>query len=402
MRYLVGGHTALREPDLAAQLHHGLTTGRLRFHTTLDTATEAQIVVLCLPTPALFDGSADLTAILQCVATLRSTLRPGTVIIIKSTVPIGTHAHVTKTLARQDIPVVSNPEFLREGHAVYDFLHPARIVLGSRDPAAAKLIASLYAPIRTETIITTPESAELAKYAANAFLATKLSFINSLADLCDAVTADISDVAHILGADPRIGAEHLRPGPGWGGPCLPKDIAALTHQARTAGLPMPLLDAALTANTQHRLRIVDRLRAELGDLRGRRIAVLGLTFKTGTNDHRQSPALHIAQHFLRHGTHITAHDPATPPPDIDGLQYTDDPYRATEGADATVVLTDWPEYQQLDWHRVATTMSGRIVFDTRNYLDLKTLRQAALRHIQLGRPAVRDERNLQPTPLFQR
>ena len=233
---LRAGHTAIAEPDLPDLLRAGLAAETLHFDTELDAAlARAHTVIVCLPTPSQLDGSADLATIDDAVGHIKDHASPDAVTVIKSTVPVGTNARIAQRIGRRDIAVVSNPEFLREGHTVYDFLHPARIVIGSHDAAAAKSVASLYDPLRTEIIFTDPASAELAKYAANAFLATKLSFVNDIATLCDTLSADITDITHILGADPRIGNEYLRPGPGWGGPCLPKDTTALAHQARTAG-----------------------------------------------------------------------------------------------------------------------------------------------------------------------
>ncbi|WP_067474352.1 UDP-glucose dehydrogenase family protein [Nocardia amamiensis] len=382
---LRAGRTHLAEPDLTTMLRDGLAAGTLHFDTDPTAATHAHIVMLCLPTPARPDGSADLAAIHTTLTHLRHQLAPGTVIATKSTVPVGTTDKITALLGRDDLSTVANPEFLREGHAVYDFLHPTRIVLGSHDPAAAKRIASLYDAIRTEIITTNPASAELAKYAANAFLATKLSFINSIARLCDQLCADVTDITHILGADQRIGGDHLQPGPGWGGPCLPKDATALAHQSKTAGVDFAVFDAAIHANTEHQQHIVNRIHDELGGLDNTRIGVLGLTFKPGTNDHRHSPAIQIATTLVRRGAHVTARDPAAQLDDQDELECAADPVGAAHGADALVLLTDWPDYHTLNWTQIAASMAGDLVFDTRNCLDPSGPRRAGLRYLGLGR-----------------
>lgn len=387
---LRAGRIAIAEPDLPHLLRSGLAGGTLRFDTDIDAALAcAHTVIMCLPTPSGADGSTDLTAITGTLGHISSHARGGAVVVVKSTVPVGTNTRITSMIARPDISVVSNPEFLREGHAVYDFLHPTRVVIGSDDPAAAKAVASLYDSIRTELIFTDPASAELATLAANAFLATKVSFVNDLATLCDTMAADIADITHILGADPRIGSEYLRPGPGWGGPCLPKDTSALVHQAGVAGALLPVIDAAISANAARQQHIVSTIAGELGGLRGSRIGVLGLAFKSGTNDYRQSPATDIAQALAASGAEVVACDPMIES-DVERLRIARDPYAAARGAHAMVLLTDWDEYLRIDWRRLAAAMAGTQVIDTRGRLDSGDLRGAGLHHITLGaahRPA---------------
>jgi UDPglucose 6-dehydrogenase len=367
-----------------ALIRQGLDSGALRFDTTTET-TDADLVLLCLPTPANMDGSADLSAIEQTVKAIRDRLRRGAVVVTKSTVPVGTSSKLDAALGRPDVAVVSNPEFLREGHAVYDFLHPTRILIGADDPAAAKKVATLYDAICAEIVITDPATAELAKYAANGFLATKLSYVNTLTELCETFGADITDLTYILGADSRIGAEYLRSGPGWGGPCLPKDARALLHQARHAGTDFPILAAAIDSNARQHDRVMACLRAELsGRLAGARIGVLGLTFKAGTNDLRDSPATRIAQALIDHGAIVTAHDP-TVDRDILGLIVAPDAHDVATDANALVLLTDWPDYRTLDWTRIRFAMTGDLVLDTRNALDAGRLADAGLRYIGTGR-----------------
>ena len=380
------GHTALAEPGLDALLRDGLDAHTLDFDTTADAAVStSDNVFLCLPTPSGPDGAADLTAIKQTIATIRDLLRPSAVLIVKSTVPVGTTAAIRAWLCRPDVDIVSNPEFLREGHAIYDFLHPARILIGADDPAAAKKVTALYDPVRTEVIITSAATAELAKYAANSFLATKLSYVNTVAEMCEKLGADITDLIRVLGTDPRIGAEFLRPGPGWGGPCLPKDTRALLQQARHAGVDFPILAAAIASNTHHHDWVIDSLNRELaGRIAGTRIGVLGLTFKAGTNDLRDSPAIHIARALADRGAVILTHDP-TVFHDIAGIATTTDPYGVAEGANELLILTDWPEYRSLDWRRLAQSMNGDLVLDARSTLVPEQLNAAGLRCISIGR-----------------
>jgi len=395
------GRTVLAEPDMEALLRAGLSAGMLQFDTTATTAViDSDIVFLCLPTPPRADGAADLTAITDAVTAIRDLLRPNAVLVTKSTVLVGTTNVIRNLLERDDIAVVSNPEFLREGHVVYDFLHPTRILIGADDPAAANRVAGIYDAVRTEVIVTSPATAELAKYAANCFLATKLSYVNTLAELCDVLGADITDLTHVLGADPRIGADFLRPGPGWGGPCLPKDTRALLHQSRHAGVDFPVLAATIASNTHHRERVINRLRGELGGRLDRtRIGVLGLAFKAGTNDLRDSPAARIAHDLVDRGAIVTAHDPTVDPnQNIPGLTLASQVYDAARDADALVLLTDWPNYHALDWTRVAATMTGDLVLDTRTALDRQHLAAAGLHCVTLGRGLPRSPLRQAPSP----
>jgi UDPglucose 6-dehydrogenase len=379
------GHSHLAERGIESLLHEGLDANRLQFDTVPDQViATTSLVVLCLPTPSASDGSVDLTAIHDTIAQIRDLLPAGAVVVTKSTTPVGTTATIRSWLRRSDISVVANPEFLREGHAVYDFLHPTRIVIGADDHAAAKRLAALYDAIRTEVIITDPATAELVKYAANCYLATRLSYNNSVAELCEAFDADHSDLAYILSADPRIGGDYLKPGPGWGGPCLPKDVRALVQQAHDVGVPFPILDATISSNQHHLERTIRGLQQELGrNLAGTRIALLGLTFKADTDDVRNSPAMHIAHALIEHGAHVTAHDPAIKH-EIPMLRVVPTVHDAAAHADALVLLTEWPEYRWLDWTTVATLMTGELIFDARNAFDPDAVAGAGLRYVGVG------------------
>ncbi|MFF7312622.1 nucleotide sugar dehydrogenase [Streptomyces sp. NPDC008137] len=375
------------EPGLPETVREALDADRLDF--TGDTAAavaEAEVVFLCLPTPMGAGGAADLAAVEAVAAQIRDVLPPGCVIVNKSTVPVGTCERVAALLGRDDVAVVSNPEFLREGRAVQDFLRPDRIVIGSADRDAGRRVADLYAALDAPLVLTDAASAELTKYAANFFLAMKLSFANNLATVCERFGADIADVAEGLGRDPRIGSAFLRPGPGWGGSCLPKDTHALLTVCDLAGVDFPLLRATIETNVAHQRQLVDRVaaacgRAEDGSLHGVRLTLYGLTFKAGTSDLRDSPALSVARLLRERGAELTAYDPALREerPDLsDLLDLDDDPVRAAEGAAACLVLTEWPELRDLDWAAIAARMAGHEVHDFRNLLDADRLARAGL------------------------
>ncbi|GGW16081.1 UDP-glucose 6-dehydrogenase [Streptomyces capoamus] len=393
---LGGARVDILEPGLPETVRDALAAGRLEF--TGDTAgavAEAEVVFLCLPTPMGAGGAADLAAVEAVAGVIRDVLPPGCVVVNKSTVPVGTCARVAALLGRADVTVVSNPEFLREGRAVHDFLHPDRIVIGSADPAAARRVAGLYAALDAPLVLTDPASAELTKYAANFFLAMKLSFANNLATLCERFGADIDDVTEGIGRDPRIGPAFLRPGPGWGGSCLPKDTHALLTVCDRSGIDFPLLSATIETNVTHQHRLVARVAASCGrgtdgSLHGLRLALYGLTFKAGTSDLRDSPALAVARLLRERGAGLTAYDPALceERPDLSDLvDVVADPVRAAEGAAACLVLTEWPELRDLDWAAIAARMTGHEVHDFRNLLDADLLARAGLSWRGIGRPA---------------
>ncbi|EFL36625.1 sugar oxidoreductase [Streptomyces viridochromogenes DSM 40736] len=375
------------EPGLPETVRDALDAARLDF--TGDTATavaEADVVFLCLPTPIGAGGAADLAAVEAVAAQIREVLPAGCVVVNKSTVPVGTSERVATLLGRDDVAVVSNPEFLREGRAVQDFLHPDRIVIGAADRDAARRVADLYAGLDAPLVLTDAASAELTKYAANFFLAMKLSFANNLATVCERFGADIDDVTEGIGRDPRIGSAFLRPGPGWGGSCLPKDTHALLTVCDLAGVDFPLLRATIETNVTHQRQLVARVaaacgRGEGGSLHGVRLALYGLTFKAGTSDLRDSPALSIARLLRERGAELMAYDPALceERPDLSDLvELSDDPVRAADGAAACLVLTEWPQLRDLDWAAIAARMAGREVHDFRNLLDPERLARAGL------------------------
>ncbi|MDT7802084.1 MAG: UDPglucose 6-dehydrogenase [Actinomycetota bacterium] len=386
------GVVPIAEPGLGDLVTEGLADGTLSFTTAQDALREAEVVLLCLPTPPGGDGRPDLGVLERVVPQLGRLLRPGCVVVTKSTVPVGTAARLPTLLGRDDLPVVSNPEFLREGHAVEDFLHPDRVVVGTDPPgsAAARRVARLYEPTGAPVVTTDAASAELAKYASNAFLAVKLSYVNVLAELAERFGADVREVARTMGLDARIGPAFLAPGPGWGGSCLPKDTSALLHAADSAGVDFGILRDAVRVNARQRARVVRTVRQAVtgspaGSLAGARIGLLGLAFKAGTGDLRDSPALAVAADLARQGAELVAHDPAVAgSPGPVAIQVVDDPYLVAKGAAALVVLTEWPEFRDLDWPRMAAATARPVVVDARNLLDAAVLSRAGFTHIGLG------------------
>ncbi|MFF3228247.1 UDP-glucose dehydrogenase family protein [Nocardia suismassiliense] len=390
VKTLSGGESTIAEPGMCELVVDGLAAGRLNFVLGASAAVaEAEFVILCVPTPMGRDGAANLSTLESVVAELRHQLLPGCVVVNKSTVPVGTAVRINDLIGRDDVTVVSNPEFLREGSAIYDFLNPDRIVVGSDDPDSAERVAALYRRLDAPVLLTGSASAEMIKYAANCYLATRLSYVNAIAELCEYLGADISDVTMGMGYDQRIGKEFLRPGPGWGGSCLPKDTVALLRSAQTVGCEFPLLRAAIDTNTRQHELVVDKVRHAVGGrLAGVRIGVLGLTFKAGTDDLRDSPALAIAERLVAEGADLRAYDPSVRkavPGSTDGLRVMETAYHAAHGSAAIMVLTEWPEFRDLDWKRMAGLLVGRSVIDARNLLDPLVLHLAGLSCERVGR-----------------
>ena len=380
------GEIPIVEAGLDTLVAEGLKSGRLSFVLGSQVAAaNCEFAYLCVPTPQGEDGSADLSYIVRAAEEISSVLPAESVVVNKSTVPVGSTKVVERALQRTDVKVVSNPEFLREGSAVHDFLHPDRIVIGAEDQAAAIKVASLYLGVAAPLIVTDPASAETIKYAANAFLATKISFINAVAAICENVGADVNDVVLGIGYDKRIGQEFLRPGPGWGGSCFPKDTKALVHIAQTAGYDFGLLRGVVQVNDEQRERVVQKIaRAAGGDLAGRTVGVLGLTFKARTDDLRDSPSLAISQRLLELGAKVRAYDP-TVSANLGEIEVVADPYSACAGADAVAVLTEWDEFRWLDADKVAEAMTGHGIVDARNLLDRSAYVRAGIDYQGIGR-----------------
>lgn len=380
------GEIPILEAGLDNLVKEGLEDGRLQFVVGAAAAVEnCEFAYLCVPTPQGDDGSADLSYIEAAAREIGPLLPSEAIVINKSTVPVGSTRVVERALGRDDIAVVSNPEFLREGSAIHDFLNPDRIVIGAEDQAAAVKVSSLYIGITAPVIVTDPASAETIKYAANAFLATKISFINAVAAVCEAVGADIKDVALGMGYDSRIGHEFLKPGPGWGGSCFPKDTRAMVHIAEMAGYDFHLLRGVVEVNDEQLRRVTAKIVAAAGgSVDGKRIAVWGLTFKARTDDLRESPSLSIISQLLALGAIVRGYDPSGPGP-IDGVEVVDDPFVAVEGAAVLAVLTEWDEFRWLDIDKVASLVAAKEVVDARNLLDRTAFIRRGFNYYGIGR-----------------
>jgi UDPglucose 6-dehydrogenase len=383
------GQIPILEVGLDELVKAGVDGGRLRFVLGERQAVEeaeAEFIFLCVPTPQSDDGSADLSFIEAAAEAIGPILTSESVVINKSTVPVGSTLVVERALGRGDVAVVSNPEFLREGSAVHDCLHPDRIVIGSEDQAAAIRVASLFSEIKAPIIVTDPASAETIKYASNAFLATKISFVNAVANLCEAVGADVRDVVVGMGYDKRIGFEFLKPGPGWGGSCFPKDSRALVRIAEDNGYDFSLLKGVIEVNDEQFERMTAKIvKMAGGDVKDKLVAVWGLTFKARTDDVRRSPSIEIIERLQAKGARIRAYDPAakeTP----EGVERAPDPYAACEGADVLTVLTEWDELRWVDFEKVAGLMSAARIVDCRNLIDPAAVRRKGFAYEGLGRP----------------
>jgi UDPglucose 6-dehydrogenase len=388
---LAEGHVPITESGLTELVEEMLAAGRLRFGTdNAQAAARAEFIFLCLPTPNGADGSADLSFVNSVAAEIGPHLRPGATVITKSTVPVGTSETVVRALNRNDVSVASNPEFLAEGSAVKDCLFPDRIVIGASSEAVAQNVAGLYGRVGSSRFIFTDlTSAELIKYASNAYLATRITFVNSIAELCEAVGADISSVMAGMGSDHRIGDAFLQPGPGWGGSCFPKDTQALVHTAEQFGCELELIKTAIARNTYHTQRVVEKVASALGEVRGRRIALLGLTFKAGTDDLRNSPAMEIAQRLIALGASVQAYDPTVDAGASYGMEVHSSSYSACRHADALVICTEWPEFTAIDLGVLGTIMSGRVIVDARNMLDPDTAASEGFIYAGIGIGACR-------------
>lgn len=402
IRLLESGRSPIHEPGLESLLREGIRGGRLRFMAGYPDRIEAEFAFIAVNTPGSQEGPADLRAVRDAVASVASRLHPGSIIVNKSTVPIGTGDLVEGMALRSGnghISVVSNPEFLREGSAVHDFLHPDRIVLGSNDPVAIERVAALYAKLSPRVQRTDIRTAEMIKYASNAFLATKISFINEMAAICEALGADVEEVARGMGMDDRIGPKFLRAGIGWGGSCFPKDVRALAHMAAVHGTNPQLLRSVIDINKDQRLRVVRKLRSALDGLEGRRIVILGAAFKPDTDDIRNSPALELAQLLRLEGAHVAVYDPVVPADRIrleaPDIEVAVTPEAGARDAHAIVIATDWPQFHDLPLEALGRSMARRVLFDARNFFAPAAVREAGFAYLCMGRPAVE---TLEPAP----
>jgi UDPglucose 6-dehydrogenase len=395
---LNAGKIPIVEDGLEQLVNDSRGAGRLEFvFGSQAAAADADIVFLCVPTPQGEDGSADLSYIEQAAREIAPILKPGAVVVNKSTVPVGSTIAVEKVLQRDDVSVVSNPEFLREGTAVSDFLMPDRVVVGAANRAAAEKVAKLYVNIDTPIIITDPSSAETIKYAANGFLAMKISFVNAVAAMCEHVGADVAAVVDGIGSDTRIGGRFLNPGPGWGGSCFPKDSRALVKIAEDHGYNFSMMKGVIEVNDEQRKRMIDKIAKAVGrhqsDLAGIAVGAMGLTFKAGTDDLRESPAMSIISELRKVGATVKAFDPTTsgelsPHQSIalDGIELTKELLDVADGVDVICVFTEWPEFAKVDLDELARRVGeGTTIVDTRNLFDPNDVKNAGLRYDGVGR-----------------
>ncbi|UCF98241.1 MAG: UDP-glucose/GDP-mannose dehydrogenase family protein [Spirochaetaceae bacterium] len=387
--------STIYEHGLEEYLMRNIDAGRLFFTTDVAAAVQnAEVVVLAVGTPIDANGQTDLSQVQEAVLTIRESLNEYKVIVTKSTVPVGTNRWIEKTLLETKSPelfsIVSNPEFLREGHAIHDFFHPDRVVIGCEEERARKAMEEIYRPlylIHTPFVWCNLETAEIVKYASNAFLATKITYINQIANLCEAVGADIHVIARAMGMDGRISPKFLHPGPGYGGSCLPKDTRELVNTGERYGVDMAVVRSVVEANEYQKSRVVERLKALL-ELKGKRIAVLGLAYKSETDDVRDSPAIAIVERLLAAGAEVHAHDPKAADRFralFPNIRYYESEFSAVEDADAVLILTEWNEYRNVDLEKMRSMMRGDILFDIRNVLEPEAARRLGFRYYGTGR-----------------
>ena len=393
------GQIPIFEPGLDDLVTENVKAGRLSFTTDLGAAVKAaDVVFIAVGTPSRRgDGHADLSYVYAAAEEIARAIDGYTVVVTKSTVPVGTGREVSRIIAKTrpdaDFDVASNPEFLREGSAIGDFMRPDRVVIGADSDRAREVLGRLYRPLNlleTPIVYTSRETAELIKYATNAFLATKITFINQMADLCEAVGADVTDVARGMGLDGRIGRKFLHPGPGYGGSCFPKDTLALVKTARDAGAPVSIVENVVVSNDARKHAMAKKIiRAVGGDARGKTIAVLGLTFKPNTDDMRESPALDIVPALLAAGAKVRAYDPEGMNEArklLSGLDYADGIEAAMAGADCLVILTEWNQFRALDTDAIKSALRAPVVVDLRNVFRPEDMTAVGIRYFSIGRP----------------
>ncbi len=392
------GHIPIYEPGLDQLVSKNKAAGRLSFTTDIGAAVEQSLVViLAVGTPPKEDGSADLSFIEAAALDVARHMNGYKVIVTKSTVPVGTGERLRRLIRERqqqfDFGVVSNPEFLREGAAIDDFMRPDRVVIGSRDEAAVAIMRDLYRPlylIETPVVMTSLEAAELTKYAANAFLATKISFINEIANLCDRIGCDVHDVARAMGMDNRIGRYFLHPGPGYGGSCFPKDTTALVSVAKEYGAESRIVETVVEVNHAQRGKMVEKIERLMGgDIGGRQVAVLGLSFKPKTDDMREAPSIEIIRALVERGARVRAYDPVAMEQAKKVLTtqigYASDEYEAASGADALVFMTEWNEFRALDMQKIKGLMRTPRIADLRNIYEPQRMREFGFDYVGVGR-----------------
>lgn len=394
---LKAGKIPIYEPGLEEMVGKNVKSGHLSFTTDISGAVQKALVVfIAVGTPPRQDGSADLSYVEKVAESIAENMNGYKVIVTKSTVPVGTGEKIRSIVSQSqrekvDFDIASNPEFLREGSAIEDFMHPNRVVIGANSDQAMAIMKDLYSPlylIETPFVLTNVETAEMIKYASNAFLATKISFINEIANICELVGADVHKVAVGMGLDNRIGSKFLHPGPGFGGSCFPKDTQAIVRIAKEHGYDFEIVNSVLKVNDMQRLRMVDKIKDVLGELDGKTIAVLGLSFKPNTDDMRDSPAVVIIEELKKLGASIRAYDPVAMEEAkkvITGIDYCEGPYDCSEGADALVILTEWNQFRILDIQKLRHLLKEPVMFDLRNVYEPAKMRSEGFRYVCIGR-----------------
>ncbi len=396
IKNLKKGITPIYEPGLEEMVLQGLAGGRLKFTSRIAPLCDAEIVYICVGTPPLPSGMADTEQVKKAVAELAQAASGPVIMVIKSTVPVGTNRKLSEQIAKMGLPhkatIISSPEFLGEGSGINDFLKPSRIVIGGEDQWAVERIAAIQNPSTAPVILTTWENAELIKHASNAFLATKISFINEMASLSEALKGDIRIVSKGIGLDPRIGPLFLEAGVGFSGPCLEKDLLSLINQFINVGEEAALLKTVLNVNRYRRRNLVQKLEGFLGNLKGKKIGVLGLAFKPGTDDIRDSHSIPIIRHLLDLGAMVTVHDPQVgegPKKTWLGelfpeLLWASSPYNAAEGKDGLLILTAWPEYRELDLQMLKHSLANPIMVDGRNLFEPSAMKNLGIKYVGVG------------------
>jgi UDPglucose 6-dehydrogenase len=397
IKFLKEGTIPFFEPGLEDFVHRNMKEKRLTFSTDIaDAVRSSMVIFIAVGTPPRGDGSADLKYVEEVAKEIASNLDGYRVIVTKSTVPVGTGNRIRRIVSRHlreqaDFDIVSNPEFLREGSAIEDFMRPNRVVIGASSTQAASIMKDLYKPLyllETPFIITNIESAELIKYASNSFLATKISFINEIANLCDKVGADVHMVAKGMGLDQRIGPKFLHPGPGYGGSCLPKDTKALLKMAEEHGVELGIVDATIRANERQWESIFEKIRTAMGILKNKTIAILGLSFKPNTDDIREAPSINIIRSLLKEDAKVRAYDPVSMKVMqgiIPHITYCKDPYDAVKGANALVIMTEWNQFRNLELDRLKKLLGEPYFFDLRNIYDPQKLKDKGFKYYCVGR-----------------
>ena len=391
------GIIPIYEPGLDTIVEKNSKAGRLHFTTDIKTAVEQALVVfLAVGTPPQADGSPDMSFYQQAAKDIAEAMNGYKVLVTKSTVPVGTGKWLKEFVrehqkTKTNFGVASNPEFLREGAAIDDFMRPDRVVIGTNEEDAVAIMKDLYRPlylIETPIVITSLEAAELIKYAANAFLATKITFINEIANLCDAIGCDVHDVARGMGIDNRIGRKFLHPGPGYGGSCFPKDTRALTTVADQFGVETLIVDAVVEANERQRMAMIPKIEKLVGDFSGKQIGVLGLSFKPQTDDMRESPAIDIIKEMQKRGAKVKAYDPVAMEEAkhcLENVEYAEDEYSVIEGSDALVIITEWNEFRALDMEKVKSLLKSPKIADLRNIYEPEDMRGLGFEYVGVGR-----------------